>query len=226
MGPKLPLFSWSPRMLQQPNPTVPAHISFLTNSFSLFWFLFWLFSFFLSDFFFFFFSISISIFISLSCISSEDFTNATDNPQPTILAAAEKRGREGKEQDDGDGAHAWLPSAGFRSATDLRTSIQVPNGFWEPSFSSSTVRLRASFQVLNDGTGFLWEPRSRSSIDNGFDLKTLFQVLKRRLVLSENLVSGPQWPRDLSKDLVSGPQRRVFFLRTLFQVRLEVWTGY
>jgi hypothetical protein len=119
-----------------------------------------------------------------------------------------------------------LPSAGFRSATDLRTSIQVPNGFWEPSFSSSTVRLRASFQVLNDGTGFLWEPRSRSSIDNGFDLKTLFQVLKRRLVLSENLVSGPQWPRDLSKDLVSGPQRRVFFLRTLFQVRLEVWTGY
>jgi hypothetical protein len=80
-----------------------------------------------------FFSISISIYISLSCISSEDLTNAKDNPQQTILAAAaaavEERGREGKEQDDGDGAHAWLQSTGFRSSTDLRTSIQVPNGF-------------------------------------------------------------------------------------------------
>ncbi len=60
-------------------------------------------------------------------------TNATDNPQQTILAAAEaaaeERGREGKEQDDGEGAHAWLPSAGFRSSTGPRTSIQVPNGF-------------------------------------------------------------------------------------------------
>jgi hypothetical protein len=28
------------------------------------------------------------------------------------------------------------------------------------------------------------------------------------------------------EDLVSGPQRRVFFLGTSFQVRLEVWTGY
>lgn len=86
-------------------------------------------------------------------------TSATDNPQETILAAAaagaEERGREGKEQDDGDGAHAWLPSARFTSSTDLRTSIQVPNGFSEPSFTSSTVRLRASLQVLNDGTGFL-----------------------------------------------------------------------
>jgi hypothetical protein len=75
-----------------------------------------------------------SIYISLSCISSEDLTNATDNPQPTILAAAaaaaaEERGREGKEQDDGDGGHAWLPSTRLRSSTDLRTSIQVSNGF-------------------------------------------------------------------------------------------------
>ncbi len=89
-------------------------------------------SFFLSDFFSIF-SISISIYISLSCISSEDLTNATDNPQQTILAAAEaaaeERGREGKEQDDGEGAHGWLPSAGFRSSTGPRTSIQVPNGF-------------------------------------------------------------------------------------------------
>jgi len=30
----------------------------------------------------------------------------------------------------------------------------------------------------------------------------------------------------LSEDLVSGPQRQVFFLGTSFQVRLEVWTGY
>ncbi len=30
----------------------------------------------------------------------------------------------------------------------------------------------------------------------------------------------------LSEDLVSGPQRRVFFLGTSFQVRLEVWIGY
>jgi len=30
----------------------------------------------------------------------------------------------------------------------------------------------------------------------------------------------------LSEDLVSGPQRRVFFLGTSFQVRLEVWTRY
>jgi hypothetical protein len=28
----------------------------------------------------------------------------------------------------------------------------------------------------------------------------------------------------LSEDLISGPQRRVFFLGTSFQVRLEVWT--
>ncbi len=30
----------------------------------------------------------------------------------------------------------------------------------------------------------------------------------------------------LSEDLVSGPQRRVFFLETSFQVHLKVWTGY
>jgi hypothetical protein len=30
----------------------------------------------------------------------------------------------------------------------------------------------------------------------------------------------------LSEDLVSGSQQRVFFLGTLFQVRLEVWTEY
>ncbi len=100
LRPKLPLFSWSPRILQQPNPTVPAHLSFLTNSFSLFWFLFWLSSFFLSDFLFFF---NLYVYLYLSVLyfqrrfDKRNRQSAADNPRGGggSSSGRERKGREG-----------------------------------------------------------------------------------------------------------------------------------
>jgi len=99
-----------------------------------------------------------------------------------------------------------------------RSPKQIKDGCYES--------LKKTNSVLVSKRVHVYRSRSRPQRNNlifkiNFKKKNSVLVSKRVHPRFRTLTTG-----FLSEDLVSGPQRRVFFLGTSFQVRLEVWTGY